>query len=73
LGQYALGKQTNGQIAHIYGWYETLRLGIEYDHNFQELIAAVNVADAMAAACRYLQEPYLSLVGPEEAINSAIA
>ncbi|OUL35744.1 peptidase M16 [Nostoc sp. T09] len=73
LGQYALGKQTNGQIAQIYGWYETLGLGIDFDRNFQELIAAVNVADAMAAACRYLQEPYLSLVGPEEAINSAIA
>lgn len=72
LGQYALGKQTNGQIAQIYGWYETLGLGIEFDHHFQELIAAVNLADAMAAAGRYLQEPYLSLVGPEEAINSAL-
>ncbi|BAY09817.1 M16 family metallopeptidase [Calothrix sp. NIES-2098] len=73
LGQYALGKQTNGQIAQIYGWYETLGLGIEFDQHFQDLIAAVNVADAMTAASRYLQEPYLSLVGPEEAINSAIA
>jgi predicted Zn-dependent peptidase len=24
LGQYALGKQTNAQIAQIFGWYETL-------------------------------------------------
>jgi len=72
LGQYALGKQTNGQIAQIYGWYEILGLGIEFDRKFQELIAAVNVADGMTAACRYLQEPYLSLVGPEEAINSAL-
>lgn len=73
LGQYALGKQTNGQIAQIYGWYEVLGLGIEFDREFQELIASVNVADSMAAACRYLQEPYLSLVGPEEAINNAFS
>jgi zinc protease len=72
LGQYALGKQTNGQIAQVYGWYETLGLGIDFDHKFQELIAAVNLKDAMAAAGRYLQEPYLSLVGPEEAITSAL-
>ncbi|MDZ7957193.1 MAG: pitrilysin family protein [Aulosira sp. DedQUE10] len=73
LGQYALGKQTNGQIAQIYGWYEILGLGIEFDREFQELIASVNVADGIAAACQYLQEPYLSLVGPEDAINSALA
>ncbi|MCM0594402.1 MAG: pitrilysin family protein [Gloeotrichia echinulata CP02] len=71
LGQYALGKQTNGQIAQIYGWYEILGLGIEFDRTFQEMIAAVNVTDAITAARRYLHEPYLSLVGPEEAINSA--
>ncbi|QSJ17922.1 insulinase family protein [Nostoc sp. UHCC 0702] len=72
LGQYALGKQTNGQIAQIYGWYEILGLGIDFDTKFQELIASVNAQDAMAAACRYLQEPYLSLVGQEEAINNAL-
>jgi zinc protease len=73
LGQYALGKQTNGQIAQIYGWYETLGLGIEFDTTFQELITAVNLENAIAVARRYLQQPYLSLVGPEAAINSAIA
>ncbi|NER98770.1 MAG: insulinase family protein, partial [Symploca sp. SIO1B1] len=31
LGQYALGKQTNAQLAQVYGWYETLGLGIEFD------------------------------------------
>ncbi|BAY65529.1 processing protease [Calothrix brevissima NIES-22] len=72
LGQYALGKQTNGQIAQIYGWYETLGLGIEFDQTFQELITNVEVGDAIAVARRYLQQPYLSLVGPEAAINSAI-
>ncbi len=73
LGQYALGKQTNAQIAQVYGWYEILGLGIDFDSEFQEVIASVSAADAMAAACRYLQEPYVSLVGQEEAVNSAFA
>ncbi|MFQ4146486.1 pitrilysin family protein [Chlorogloeopsis sp. ULAP02] len=72
LGQYALGKQTNTQIAQIYGWYEILGLGVEFDQEFQELIANVSAADAMAVASRYLQEPYVSLVGQEEALESAI-
>ncbi|TVP58904.1 MAG: insulinase family protein [Nodularia sp. (in: Bacteria)] len=71
LGQYALGKQTNGQIAQIYGWYETLGLGLDFDQQFQELIASVSVKDTIASACKYLQEPYVSLVGQETAINSA--
>ena len=72
LGQYALGKQTNAQIAQVYGWYEILGLGIDFDLLFQELIAGVSVKDAIAAANQYLREPYLSLVGQQEAINSAI-
>ncbi|MBR8833678.1 MAG: insulinase family protein [Stigonema ocellatum SAG 48.90 = DSM 106950] len=71
LGQYALGKQTNGQIAQIYGWYEILGLGIDFDRQFQELVADVSAADAIAAACRYLREPYVSLVGQEASVNSA--
>ena len=31
LGQYALGKQTNGQIAQLLGWYEILGLGLGFD------------------------------------------
>ncbi|MGH1394514.1 MAG: M16 family metallopeptidase [Trichormus sp.] len=72
LGQYALGKQTNGQIAQIYGWYEILGLGIDFDRQFQEMTTAVSAEDALIAARRYLQKPYLSLVGQEEAINRAI-
>ena len=34
LGQYALGKQTNGQIAQAYGWYEVLGLGVAFDGGF---------------------------------------
>jgi len=69
LGQYALGKQTNAQIAQIYGWYETLGLGIDYDTQFQEAIAAVTVEAAQAAAQRHFTEPYISLVGPEAAVQ----
>ena len=72
LGQYALGKQTNAQIAQLYGWYEILGLGINFDRDFQETIASVTAGDALAAAYRYLREPYVSLVGQEEAVNSAI-
>ncbi|MBD2343845.1 M16 family metallopeptidase [Anabaena subtropica] len=72
LGQYALGKQTNGQIAQIYGWYEILGLGIDFDREFQELIASVSPQDAITSAQQYLQRPYISLVGQEEAINRAI-
>jgi zinc protease len=71
LGQYALGKQTNSQLAQIYGWYETLGLGIGFDQEFQAIIAAVTVEDAQAAACKYLREPYISLVGQEESIRTA--
>jgi predicted Zn-dependent peptidase len=73
LGQYALGKQTNGQLAQIYGWYEILGLGIEFDQKFQELIANVNAEEAMTVASRYLQKPYVSLVGQEEAVKSVIS
>ncbi len=50
LGQYALGKQTNAQLAQVYGWYETLGLGIEFDLQFQEDVAQVTPTDAQAVA-----------------------
>ncbi|HBB33163.1 MAG TPA: peptidase M16 [Cyanobacteria bacterium UBA9273] len=72
LGQYALGKQTNAQLAQIYGWYETLGLGIEFDTQFQEDVAQVTPEIAQAVAIRYFTEPYVSLVGPEEFINKLV-
>lgn len=72
LGQYALGKQTNGQIAQIYGWYEILGLGIEFDTQFQQEVTNVTTAHAQQVACQYLLEPYVSLVGPPEAINHLV-
>ncbi|HEY9610378.1 pitrilysin family protein [Allocoleopsis sp.] len=69
LGQYALGKQTNAQLAQVYGWYETLGLGIEFDTQFQQDVISVTPEMAQTVASRYFTEPYVSLVGPAEAIN----
>ena len=68
LGQYALGKQTNSQIAQTLGWYETLGLGIEFDQAFQQAIAAVTIPQVQAAAQRHFVEQYVSILGSEEAI-----
>jgi predicted Zn-dependent peptidase len=69
LGQYALGKQTNGEIAHLFGWYETLGLGLPFDSDFQEQVSQVTAADAQRVAQTYLQSPYLSMVGPEDKVE----
>ena len=72
LGQYALGKQTNGQIAQIYGWYEIIGLGIAFDQKFQEDIAALTSLDTITVASQYLKEPFVSVIGQEEAISRVI-
>ncbi len=69
LGQYALGKQTNSQLAQIFGWYETLGLGVEFDTRFQDSIANVTAQAAQEAASRYFGDPYISLLGPAEVIE----
>ncbi len=71
LGQYALGKQTNAQIAQIFGWYETLGLGIAYDQQFQEAVAAVTAEEIQQAVRQHLTQPYISLVGPKVAMDLA--
>lgn len=65
LGQYALGKQTNGEFAQIFGWYETLGLGIEYDTIFPQQIINVTIEDIQRVANDYLQKDFLctSIVG----------
>ncbi|MDJ1184879.1 M16 family metallopeptidase [Roseofilum casamattae] len=72
LGQYALGKQTNSQIAHILGWYETLGLGIEFDLKFQEAISSVTIPSAREIAERYLTTPYVAITGPEDVVNAIV-
>ena len=65
LGQYALGKQANAEIAQLFGWYEALDLGIEFDTEFQQAIAQVTPEIAKQVAYRYFSKsPYISLVGP---------
>ncbi len=68
LGQYALGKQTNGQIAQVLGWYETLGLGVNFDTEFLRMTEAVTIEDIQQTASTYLSAPAISLVGTAEAI-----
>ncbi len=68
LGQYALGKQTNGQIAQTYGWYEILGLGLEFDERFPEAISAVTIKDIQTAAQRCFVEQTVSILGPAAAV-----
>lgn len=65
LGQYALGKQTNAEFAQIFGWYETLGLGVEYDRLFPEYIGNVTLEDIQRVANEYLNDTSLcvSIVG----------
>ena len=65
LGQYALGKQTNGEIAQTYGWYETLGLGVEFDSSFQTAIPPITSETIKEVANKYLSKPYISLVKPQ--------
>ena len=65
LGQYALGKQTNSEIAQTYGWYESLGLGVEFDRTFQASIGPITPEQVQEVANKYLSQPYLSIVKPE--------
>jgi zinc protease len=69
LGQYALGKQTNAQLAQIYGWYETIGLGLDFDEQFQTAVEQVTPEECLAVAQRYFTTPYLSLLGPEAVVQ----
>ena len=65
LGQYALGKQTNGQLAQTYGLYELLGLNIDFDIQFNQAIQELTSARLQAVADKYLSDPYISIVSPE--------
>lgn len=69
LGQYALGKQTNSQIAQVYGWYEVMGLGLEFDRQFVEAIEAVTQADVQNVALKYFATPAISVVGSADALQ----
>jgi zinc protease len=72
LGQYALGKQTNAQIAQTFGWYETLGMGIEFDQIFQAAVAETTAEAIQEVAQKYLTVPYVSLVGPASAVDKLV-
>lgn len=72
LGQYALGKQTNAQLAQLYGWYEVLGLGLDFDRIFRESIAQVSAEDIQQVADRYFAEPHIVLTGPAAAVEPAL-
>ena len=65
LGQYALGKQTNGQLAQTYGWYELMGLKLDFDRQFSQEIQALTADRLQTVAEKYLSEPYLSIVSPK--------
>lgn len=67
LGQYALGKQTNADLAQLFGWYTIIDLGIEFDQQFQAAVNLITPDQIQAAAQRYFQTPYIARVGPEPA------
>lgn len=73
LGQYALGKQTNAQIAQLLGWYEILGLGVDFDEQFQAMVAAVSLVEAEAVAQEFFCDPCVSLLGPEAAVGPLAA
>jgi zinc protease len=64
LGQYALGKQTNGQLAQTYGWYELLGLNVDFDQQFSTAIQQLTPVRLQTVADRYLSQPYVSIVSP---------
>ncbi|MEB3209696.1 MAG: pitrilysin family protein [Leptolyngbyaceae bacterium] len=70
LGQYALGKQTNAQMAQLYGWYEVLGLGIDFDQTFQDTVANLTAEEILNTASQHFSAPpYLSFVGPHDAAS----
>ncbi|MEL6319125.1 MAG: pitrilysin family protein [Cyanobacteria bacterium J06626_14] len=70
LGQYALGKQTNAQMAQLFGWYEVLGLGVDFDQIFQDTVAKVTAEEILAIASHHFASPpHVSLVGPQPAVT----
>ncbi len=66
LGQYALGKQTNGQLAQTYGWYELMGLSMDFDRQFSTEIQSITPVQLQTVAEKYLGDPYISIVSPKE-------
>jgi zinc protease len=68
LGQYALSKQTNSQLAQTFAWYEMLGLGLSYDDRLQTDIRNLTALDLRTIAKRIFGQPYISILGPEDVL-----
>ncbi len=66
IGQHALGKQTNSQIAQLVGTYEAIGVGADFDKTYIQAVEAVTREAIQAVAQRTFRNPIISLVGPEE-------
>jgi predicted Zn-dependent peptidase len=66
LGQHALGKQTTGQLAQTYGWYELMGLGLDFDREFHTAIEQLTPTQLQEVSQKYFAEPYISIVRPVE-------
>lgn len=63
LGQYALSKQTNSQLAQTYGWYESLGIGADFDQRFREQVEQVTPDQLQAVAQQCFGAPSVVIVG----------
>lgn len=70
LGKYALSKQTNAQLAYLYGWYESLGLGWDFDQRLVTEIEKITSQRVEEVANKYFDRPpYISIVGAAEFIS----
>jgi zinc protease len=70
LGKYALSKQTNAQLAYLYGWYESLGLGWDFDRRLVTEIEKITPQRVEEVANKYFDHPpYISIVGAAEFMN----
>jgi zinc protease len=70
LGKYALSKQTNAQVAYLYGWYESLGLGWDFDRRLVTEIKKITAQQVEEVANKYFDRPpYISIVGAAEFMN----
>ncbi|MBC7882785.1 MAG: insulinase family protein [Anaerolineae bacterium] len=66
IGQHALGKQTNSQIAQLVGTYEAIGVGADFDKTYIQAVEAVTREAIQSVAQSTFRNPIISLVGPEE-------
>ncbi|WP_287131275.1 pitrilysin family protein [Candidatus Cyanaurora vandensis] len=67
LGQYALGKQSSAQVARLWGIYEVLGLGLDYDQQYAPRVKAITTEEVQRVASQYFTPgPTVTIVGPSE-------